>query len=285
MAYNNFIPTIWTTGIERDLERLCVFAEDCNQNYEGKVEELGDSVRIFGVGKPTVYTINRKDASKEINGPEDIQDTSITMPINMFTYFNFKVGDIDKAQALKGLMETLRLESSERMANEIDSYIASFAADKSVKAMFKNPLKVVSGVAGEGEINVLYALEDALEALRKNDVSRNTKVVATVSPTFAKLLRRAYTALDTDNHEELKNGYIGKYNGIIIKESNNVHVTNGSVENIMVRTTRAISYAAPLTKIEPYRPEKMFADALKGGTLYDACVTRPKEIVNLNVTY
>ena len=286
MAYNNFIPTLWAEGIERDLERLCVFAQDCNRKYEGKVSEKGDSVRIYGVGKPTIYTMDRKDASGKIVDAEEIADTSITLQIKQIRYFNFKVGDIDKAQAIKGLMDTLRQEAAEGLACEIDQYIASFAVDKAVQKVFETPLKVVDGTAGEGEINVLHALDIAAMKLRKNDVKRNTEVVVNVSPEFATLFRRAYIKLDTDNHDELKNNIIGRYNGLILKESNNTHKTdNGTVDNIMVRTKRAIAFVNPLTHVEAYRPESMFADAVKGFELFDGCVARPKEILNLNVTY
>ncbi|MBQ8717832.1 MAG: hypothetical protein IJY66_01025 [Clostridia bacterium] len=286
MAYNNFIPTLWAEGIERDLERLCVFLEDCNRKYEGKVSQQGDSVRIYGVGKPTVYTMDRKNASGEIAAPEEIEDTSITLPIKQLCYFNFKVGDIDKAQAIPGVMETLRQESAEEMACVIDQYIASFAVDKSVQKVFEQPLKVVAGTAGEGEINVLHALDLVATKLRKNNVKRNTEVVVDVSPDFATLFRRAYIQLDTNNHDELKTNIIGRYNGLILKETNNTHKTdNGAVDNIMARTKRAIAFVNPLTHVEAYRPERMFADAVKGYQLFDGCVARPKEILNLNVTY
>ena len=286
MPYNNFIPTLWAEGIERDLERLCVFAQGCNRNYEGKVAERGDSVRIYGVGKPTIYDMDRKNASGQIVDPEEVADTSITLPINQIRYFNFKVGDIDKAQAVKGLMEALRAEASEGLANAIDKYIASFAVDKAVKALYQAPLKLVAGVAGQGEINVLHALDAAAQTLYENDVKESTKIETIVTPRFATLFRRAYIDKDTNNHDEMKNGYIGKYGNIIVRVSNNVHKTqNGAVDNIMVRTNRAVAFVNPLTHIEAYRPEKMFADAIKGFELFDGCVARPKEIVNLNVTY
>lgn len=286
MAYNNFIPTLWAEGIERDLERLCVFAQGCNRNYEGKVSERGDSVRIYGVGRPTIYDMDRKNASGNLVDPEEVADTSITLAINQIRYFNFLVGDIDKAQAVKGLMETLRAEASEGLANAIDKYIAAFAVDKAVKAVHVNPLRLTADKAVEGEINVLHALENTAQLLYENDVKESTKIEAIVTPRFATLFRRAYIDKDTNNHDEMKNGYIGKYGNIIVRVSNNIHRTNGgAVDNIMVRTNRAIAFANPLTHVEAYRPEKKFADAVKGFELFDGCVARPKEIFNLNVTY
>ena len=62
MAYDNFIPEIWEEKIEHDLEKLCVFAEDTNRKYEGKVKKCGDTVHILTSGKPTIRTLARSAA-------------------------------------------------------------------------------------------------------------------------------------------------------------------------------------------------------------------------------
>lgn len=82
MAYQNFIPSVWSEGINRELERLCVFAEDCNRKYEGKVKKQGESVTILGVGKPTIKRIAKASRNKDIDSPEEIEDTSVIMYIN-----------------------------------------------------------------------------------------------------------------------------------------------------------------------------------------------------------
>ena len=288
MAYRNFIPTVWNEGIERELERICVFAEDCNRKYEGSVEEKGESVKILGVGKPTIKSLAKANKNNDIDAPEEIEDTSVIMYINQIRYFNYMVGDIDKAQAVGGIMDALEQETSEGLANEVDTYIASKAVDESVKALYGNtPVKVVANEnAGTGEKYVLDILDEALQKLYENDVKSTTKIVVTISPRFFTLFKRAYINKDTDNSEMLKNGRVAKYGNIIVKMSNNVHRTsNGAVDNIMIRTQRAIAYAKPLTHTEPYRPEKKFADAVKGFILFDAKVVRPKEVININVKY
>lgn len=288
MSYQNFIPTVWNESIERELERICVFVEDCNRKYEGSVKEKGESVKILGVGKPTIKSIATANKNGDIDAPEEIEDTSVIMYINQIRYFNYMIGDIDKAQSVGGIMEALEQETSEGLANEVDTYIASKAVDESVKALYgKTPVKVVATeTAGEGEKYVLDVLDEALEKLYENDVKSTSKIVVTVSPRFFTLFKRAYISKDTDNSDMLKNGKVAKYGNVIVKMSNNVcKSSNGAVDNIMIRTQRAIAYAKPHTHTEPYRPEKKFADAVKGFILFDAKVVRPKEIININVKY
>lgn len=279
MAYQNFIPTVWAEGIERELDRLCVFIEDCNRKYEGKIKQRGDGVRILGVGKPTIREITKDSKNADIEAPEEVEDTSVMMYINQIAYFNYIVGDIDKAQAVGGVMDALQEETNEGLANATDKYVASMAVDKSVAKLYSSPKQVTKD-------NVLSILDEAIQKLYENDVKATTKIVVTISPRFYTIFKQAYIDKDTDNSEMLKNGKVAKYGNVIVKMSNNVHKTDsGATDNIMIRTQRAIAYANPLTHTEAYRPEKKFADAVKGFILYDAKVVRPKEVININVKY
>lgn len=289
MAYTNFIPTVWNEGIVRELERLCVFVEDCNRQYEGEVKKKGESVTILGVGKPTIKAIAKANRNNDIEGPEEIEDASVIMYINQIRYFNYMVGDIDKAQAVGGVMDALSQETSEGLANEVDNYVAGFAIDTSVTKLFATVPKIVAGAAGAGEKNILDVLDEGIQKLYENDVKQSTKIVATVSPRFFTKFKKEYLTKDTDNSAILKNGKVAMYGNVIIKMSNNVKKTQTTsaddTDNIMLRTQRAIAFAQPMTHTEPYRPEKKFADAVKGFILFDAKVVRPKEVININVKY
>lgn len=279
MAYANFIPSVWNEGINRELERLCVFVEDCNRQYEGSVKKKGESVTILGVGKPTIKSLAKANRNNDIDAPEEIEDTSVIMYINQIRYFNYMVGDIDKAQAVNGVMDALEQETSEGLADEVDKYVASFAVDSSVAKLNASPTTVTKD-------NILSTLDLAIQKLYENDVKATTKIVVTISPRFYTLFKQAYIDKDTDNSEMLKNGRVAKYGNVVVKMSNNVHRTDsGATDNIMIRTQRAIAFAKPLTHTEPYRPEKKFADAVKGFILFDAKVVRPKEVININVKY
>lgn len=279
MAYKNFIPEIWAETINRDLERVCVFASDCNREYEGSVSKMGDSVRILGVGAPTITTYSNKDDFKGLSSAETVEDTSVTMVINQLATFNYKVDDIDKRQAVGGLMEALSAETSEKLSKEQDKYISSLAGDKLAKRMWNASKEVTAD-------NILDCLLEAHQMLMENDVSTQTRVVVTLNPRLATLYKKAMSLRDTDNSDLLKNGLIDRFDGMDIKVSNNVHrVKEGSVTSdlIQVKTQRAIAFARPMIHTEPYRPENGFSDAVKGFVLYDAKIVRPKEMVVMNV--
>lgn len=275
MAYENFIPSVWSEAINRGLERACVFLQDCNRQYEGDVSEMGDSVHILGVGKPTIKTLERANASGEIDAAEEVADSSVILNINQIRYFNYKVGDIDKAQAVGGLMDALSEETAEGISNEMDKFVANMATEAS--PLYTEPMVVTKD-------NVLDILDDAIEALQDKDVNIASGISVTISPRFYKLFKKAYIEKDTNNSEFLKNGVVARYGSVTVRMSKNV-VKTGDVDNIMIRTKRAIAFVNPLTHTEAYRPEKSFADAVKGFVLFDGKIVRPEEIININVKY
>ena len=285
MAYENFIPTVWNEAIQRELEGSYVFVEDCNRQFEGDVKKQGDSVRILGVGKPTIKKLDREGASGDIDSPEELEDSSVTMYVRQISYFNYMVGDVDRAQAVNGLMDALSKETSEALADEVDAYVAGFATDEGVEALYSSPVKVVAGDAGSGSKNVLDVLDEAIQRLYEHDVKNSTEVIVTVSPRFYTLFKRAYIQRGSDNEEYLKNGRVARYGNVTVKMSNNVKKSeDGTTDNIMIRTKRAIAFAQPLTHTEAYRPESRFSDAVKGLHLYGASIIYPDELFVLEYT-
>ena len=282
--FNNFIPNVWAAGINRELERLCVFVEDCNTQYEGTVKKQGESVTILGVGKPTITTISKAGGKRELGDPETIADTSVIMYINQLSTFNYQIDDIDEAQAKENVDGTLKGETSEALANEIDKFVASKAADDNAPKLYDDPVVIGSKEGEEGKEYVLDAVDKAIEKLQENDVADSTPIVITVSPKFFRHFKKAYRFEDTNNSSILKNGKIGMYGNVTVKRSNNVYKKDG-VEYIMVRTKRAIAFAKPHTHTEAMRSTKWFCDVIRGFVLYDAKIVRPKEMVVIHAKY
>lgn len=270
MAYQNFIPTVWAETINRELEKAHVFVADTNRQYEGDVKAKGDSVRILGVGKPTITTQLGKKIT--LGAAEDVTDQSITLPINHVAYFNYKVDDIDKRQSVGGLMEALSKETSEGLADEMDKFVANLALDKSAVVADATAVTITKD-------NIMSEIDKLLVRLLENDVKRTSKITLTLPPKFTMILKQAYADLDTNNSKVLETGEVGRYNGIIIKESNNCAQDTNKNYMLQMKTNRAIAFVNPMTHIEPYRPEGGFSDAVKGFILYDGIIARPKELI------
>ena len=282
--FNNFIPNVWAAGINKELERLCVFAEDCNTEYEGEAKKQGESVTILGVGKPTITTISKAGGKRELADPETIEDSSVVMYINQLSTFNYLVDDIDAAQAKENVSGALKSETSEALANEIDKYIGSKAGDSAAKKLYDTAVVISAKEDEEGKKYVLDVVDEAIEKLQENDVPDSAEVVITTSPKFFRFFKKAYRFEDTNNSGVLKNGKIGKYGNVTVKRSNNVYKKDGA-DYIMVRTKRAIAFAKTHTHTEALRSTKWFSDVVRGFVLYDAKIVRPKEMVVIVAKY
>lgn len=289
MAIEKFIPEIWAKQFDTELEKDLVFYENCNHKYEGIAKKPGDTIKILGLGEPTLtsYTDGKLHA---VPTPEAIQDMSQVMPIRRIEEFAFYIDDLEKRQAEggSGLLAEYMNMVKYKVADKQDSYIGSLVADANVKTAYTvgSEKTVVAGTASSGEVNILEAIDTALLMLLENNVKRTETITLTAPPAFVQMLKNAYVDLDTDNSEMMKNGRVGRYAGIIIKESNNCYKTgsaNSKVTHIQVKTNNAIAFVKPYLHLESYRPDGFFQDAVKGYSLYDGKVVKPKEIINLNV--
>jgi hypothetical protein len=240
------------------------------------VEKRGDTVHILGVGKPTITRTNDKDII--LGDAETVEDTAATLTVNEIAYFNYKVGDIDRAQAVNGVMEALTEETSEGLSDEMDRFVAGMAGYKGVI------LDAATAYVVDKD-NIYDKIDAALQVLWENDVKPSTHVEMIIPPLFYNIMKQAQIKIDTDNSAVIQNGRIGKYGGITIKMSNNVLGSNAAGHKIILKTNRAIAFVNPLTHTEPYRPEKTFADAVKGFVLFDGKIVRPKEMIVMNVKY
>ena len=285
MSVKNFIPTLWAEKIDMALDEWLVFFDGCNHEYEGQLKKAGDSIRIQNVVRPTITTTTDGAEISNVQ-PEAADVTSVTFPVKRQSYFAYRIYDVDKAQAAGDLDSALKHETTQGIANEIDLAVSGVVAEAGAKKLYSTVPKVVAGTASSGEKNVLDILDEAQQTLYEANVPTNEYVEIIMSPRFYTLFRRAYTKLDTNNSEIMKNGKVGMYGNMTVKLSNNVTTAaSGAQDLIMVKTKKAIAAVKTLSKVEAFRPEQGFSDAVKGLTVYDRKLVRPKELVVVNVKY
>ena len=280
MSYENFKAKIWSKAIDRDLERAFVFADGTNQQYSGEIKGLGDTVRILGVGKPTVTEHDLINGDITLSAPEKVSDTSVSLVVDKAAYFNYAVGDIDKAQGAGKVMSVLNEEASEEVANTIDKHIANLVHPD--KASYNDAVKYTKTQVTAN--NVMATLDACQAMLYANDVSPATEIEMILPPWMYMAFRQAYQNKDTDNSEYLTNGKVARYGNMTVKMSNNVAIKNDGTRDVFyvqIRTKRAIALAMSEAHTEPYRPESKFEDAVKGFKLYGAKIVRPKELIVL----
>ncbi|MBQ9080179.1 MAG: P22 coat protein - protein 5 domain protein [Clostridia bacterium] len=273
MAISNFIPTVWSENLYTQLDKKYIAVRHCNREFEGDIKEKGSMVNIVGVGDVSVFDYTK---DTDMSEPQALSDTLRTLSINQAKAFNFQIDDIDRAQCTPKLMNEAMKIAASALAN---------AADAHVFSLFTGAGSTINE-AETTAANIIDHLIDARTRLFANNVSDASDIVIEVSPAVAALILKAKIELSTDNADALDNGCIGSIGGCKIYVSNNIASSDidGTVfYKCLARTKRAIAFAEQLSEINAYRPEKRFADAVKGLHLYGAKVVYPNEMVLLNL--
>ncbi len=298
MALNSFIPEIWSKQLLLQLRKSLVFAGLCNQDYQGEITAMGDTVRINAIGDITVSSYAKDTV---IGSPQALTDAQTLLTIDQAKFFNFAVDDIDTAQQNPKVMAEAMSFAAYRIRDIVDQYVAGLytaAAATNLLGSAASPIVLQratqANVGGGGtlydEIVVLAQLLTqanlpndggrfcVLPAWGKTLLSQDIRFTSFNTPSA--VAARSSGAVDgTDNLPST--GYLGRIEGLAVYESNNApHLggtlgATGSQDVIIAGHRMAWSYADSVQKVEAYRPPDRFADAVKGLSVYGAKVTRP----------
>ena len=265
---SNFQQTIWSKSILRSLEKITSLRNHCNFQYE-RDSKNAKEVKILSVNRPTIRTYVPGQAIER----ESATDSSQLLKIDQYRYFNFEVEDIVKAQSVPGLMEALTDEASKGLALEGDKYVADIV---------KAGVDEGEVTASESEIsltksNAVESIEEGFATLYANDCKVSDTFYLEVAPKPFTIYRQQLTELSTNNPEILKKGAVGRINNAYVCIENCLPTSDTAHYNIL-RTDKAIAFAEQIDKVEHYRPEDAFTDAVKGLYVFGAKIIRPKEI-------
>ena len=265
---SHFQQTIWSASILRSLDKITSLRNHCDFRYE-KDAEHAKEVKILSVNRPTIRTYVPGTPLER----ESATDTSQLMLLDQYRYFNFEVEDIVKAQSVPGLMEALTDEAGKGLALEGDKYVAvvvKAAADAGEIAVSATEITLTNS-------NAMASVEDGFATLYGNDCKVSDTFYLEVAPKVFTTYRQQLTELSTNNPEILKKGAVGKINNAFVCIENCLPESDTAHYNIL-RTSKAVAFAEQIDKVEHYRPEDAFTDAVKGLYVFGAKVVRPEQI-------
>ncbi len=267
MAITNFIETVWSEKLLTELGQRYVAAANSNREFEGDIKNVGDKVKICGVGPVSVFNYNK---NTNLSSPQALTDNATVLEINRAKAFNFQIDDVDLAQSNPNLMAAAMSNAANALASEADRYIFSLWEEASDNIDYST--------ADGSFVNTII---DAVTLIRENTGDAKCELVCEIPPKVAAILIKEKIDFATDNHDVLDAGYIGSIAGCKVFISKNISIFEDTYK-CFVRTKRAIAYAEQLSEVDAYRPELRFADAVKGLHLYGAKVIYPDEFVTIS---
>jgi hypothetical protein len=271
MALTNFIPAVWSNSFVDSLKKNLVFGALANTDFQGDIQGFGSSVRINEVGPITVSSYT-KDGSITIDTVDDAQRVLL---INQQKYFAFQLDDIDQAQSKPKVMQAAMAEAAYAMKDNIDTYLGTLYAEGGIN--YGSTVTVSSTSA----IQYLMYMGRLMDEANVPTDGR----VAIVPPWYAEKLALGQFNYHTSNEDVLKNGFWNRVAGLDIYVSNNLSKSAATTAcQIMLFRKPDITFAMQVNKVEAYRRDTYFADAVRGLVVYGAKVVRPNAVAVLPAT-
>lgn len=280
MSIATFIPEVWSAVLLSSLKKSLVYAGPgvANRNYEGEISDFGDTVTINSVSRPTVSTYTPNSTTIT---PETLTTAQRKLVIDQAKYFAFEVDDVDLRQARAGgaLMNEAMSEAAYALRDVADQYVAGLYTGVDAS----NDLGTTAITTADLAYTNINKLKTKLD---EADVPSQGRWVV-VPPWYHELLLEndKFVRVDASGTSEgLRNGTVGRVVGFDVLVSNNAPLITGDDYAVIAGYPGAISYAEQINKVEAYRPEDSFSDAVKGLHLYGAKLVRPSGIALLRAS-
>lgn len=268
MAITNFIPEVWSAGVNTAFQAAQIVIPTLNTQYTGEASR-GNTVHIIGAVTPTI--VDYAGAGRTIDA-EALTDSSVDLLIDIEKAFAFKVDDVDKVQA----------------AGSFDAWTAAAGGALAEDAEAAILVKMLAGAGnnlntGSGAIVVDTADEAkaALRAIRtqltKNKVPAADRFVA-VNPAMADLLIAGLSDVSTAGADgELRNGIIGRIYGLTVLET---PLFAEATKPVAVGYhASAVAFVSQIENTESLRDPASFSDIVRGLNVYGAKVVRSAGVV------
>lgn len=277
MSIANFKPEIWSALLLDALRNALVYAQPqlVNSDYEGEIENYGQSVHITTIGDPTVSDY---DPNVDLNY-EEIETAGVDLIIDRKKFFAFKLDDVDKAQARVNPMTKMATNSAYKMRDAADSYVAGlYTGVAAANTVGSTGAPVNTFTTPTDAYNkILIPLRTKLN--RASVPSEGRYVVITPELEGSLLQDDRFVKVDASGTSEgLRNGIIGRAAGFDILMSNNAPNPSGDTQVIQAGYPGAITYADQILETEALRLPNTFADAVRGLHVYGAKLVRPTGI-------
>lgn len=275
MSIATFRPEVWSKQILSSLKPAHVFAALVNTDYEGEINEAGDTVHINSVSRPTIAPY--VSGSTVIN-PEQLTTAQRLLVVDQADFFSFEVDDVDKRQALGGSFEEATKEAAFGFADVTDLFIEGL-----MRAGASNDLGSIT-VDAAAEVYDLMLVPAKVKLDRASVPTEGRWAVITPEQHALLLLDPRFIDYDKSGNTEAKvNGAVGRAAGFDLHLSNNLPIVTGDARSFLAGHNMATSYAEQINKTVAYQPEDSFSDAIKGLHLYGAKVVRPEALVKATV--
>jgi hypothetical protein len=257
--------TIVATGILSTFNAQNRFGQLTNSNYTGQVIGKGSTVKIVSIGD---ITMSDYIPGESVISPESVTDSAQFLTVNQAKSFAFQVDDVDAALGAGAYLMAASEKAGTSTAAAVDAFYA----------------RVISEGAGINVGDYALGLDSPASAYKALIDIRTA--LADSGQSWSVVVPSDFYGMLLQDPRFVGAGFTAQFNGQVGT------VVGGSViesntrpgEILAVAGSDSVSSVTAVAKVERYRPESSFSDAVKGLIVYGAKVIRPGTVVKATYT-
>lgn len=267
------IPLLFSGKCLEKLYENLILTNITHTDYVGEVQAKGDKVIIRTIPTMTIKEYE-KGKKLELEHPES---PNIEFTVDYADYFAFAMDDIDIKQFDIPMMDKYASDAAFQMKKTIETRVfATIYSQAHASNIGLTAGKLSSGLnfgaAGTPltitKTNVLDVLVDIGQALDEQNVPETDRWII-IPPWMQSLIKKSElrdASITGDSVSPVRNGLIGRIDRLTLYNSNLLHHTaaDGGCDYILWGHKMALAFVTQLSKVETYRPQDTFANAMKG---------------------
>lgn len=262
MSVASFIPEIWNAQMLVDFREQAIAANLVNRDYEGNATS-GNTVKI---NTAAAVAIKDYKAAGRTTSADTVSSTSQDLLIDQEKSFDFKVDDIDRAQAA-GSLGVYTTSAAAGMVEDADKFLLASAVGGAGATLTASTI-----TTGDDAFDLV---RDLRKALNKAKVPAGNRVLV-YNAEFESLLLSAssrITEVDRSGSPSgLRDASIGRLLGFDLFSSENM--PNVAKPQVVAWYKPSIAYVSQVENTEGLRAQDSFADRLRGLHVYGGKVIR-----------
>ena len=251
--FKEFIPEKWAAQILAAKDKVHVFGGLANRNYQGEIQNSGDTVRIGSIGEVTINDYTRSNWGTGLT-IQPMDNTQLILKIDQEKYFTVAVDDVDiKQQATANLENSIQQKAGYNLGENQDKYLASLYTQAGINQG--------STAIACGSSNIEDTILDLASLMDESNIQREGRYLV-IPPWMHQRAVAAGIADKTANDQMWANGFAGRAYGFDLYMSNNVSNTaSTSVWNCIAGVgSESLTIAEQIVKVT----RGMLEDSLKG---------------------
>lgn len=272
MSVASFIPQIWNADMLLQFREATVATGLVNREYEGNATK-GNTVKVTSAG---AVAIKDYAAAGRTTSADAVTATTQDLLIDQEKNFDFKVDDIDRAQAA-GSMGVYTTSAGQGLAEDADKFILASAVTSAGTTLTGDSAATPAAITTPSA--ALNVLRDLRKALNKAKVPQGMRVAVVNAEYEAMLLDAESKLTQVDKSGDprgLREAYLGNLLGFQIYTSENLPETN--LAQVAAWYVPSLAFVSQIEETEAMRAQDSFADRLRGLHVYGGKAIRPTGI-------